>query len=100
MARLLPPEKKEHRKNHIDFNLLQCPESHADFNSINTGDELWAYDPETKAQLSVWMANTQESSLNSQQNLGVAVIFDQDVIVHHKYYLQVLRRLQIAVCRK
>ena len=85
---------------------------------IITGDETWVYgyDPETELQSSQWKSADSPMPKKARQVLSkvkflLIVFFDMEGIVHYEYvsqgqsvnqqfYLQVLKRLRLAVSRK
>jgi len=85
---------------------------------IITGDETWVYeyDPQTKHQSSQWKsADSQrpkkEHHVLSKVKVMLIVFFDMEGIIHYEYvpqgqtvnqqfYLQLLKRLRLAVSRK
>ena len=117
-SRILTAEQKEWRLS-VATNMLQ--EAVSDENvmgQIITGDETWvyAYDPETKNQSSQWKSADSQRPKKARQVLSkvkdlLIVFFDMEGIVHYEYvpqdqtvnqqlYLQVLKRLRLAVSRK
>jgi hypothetical protein len=99
--------------------MLQEAESDENFmGQIITGDKMWVYgyDPETKCQSSQWKSADsprpkKARQVRSKVKVMLIVFFDMEGIVHYEYvpqgqtvnqqlYLQVLKRLRLAVSRK
>jgi len=99
--------------------MLQEAESEENFMvQIIAGDETWVYgyDPEMKCQSSQWKSADsprpkKARQVRSKVKVMLTVFFDMEGIVHYKYvpqgqtvnqkfYLQVLKRLRLAVSRK
>ena len=118
VPRLLTPEQKEFRVM-TSSDLLETSRDDPSFSSsIITGDETWVYgyDPETKAQSSVWKhpdspRPKKARQVRSKTKVLLTAFFDHRGVVHYEYapqgqtvtkeyYLEVLRRLRDAVRRK
>jgi transposase len=103
----------------VATNMLQEAESDENFmGQIIMGDETWVYehDPEKKHQSSQWKSAysprpKKVCQVRSKVKVMLIVFFDMEDIVHYEYvpqgqtvnqqfYLQVLKRLRLAVSRK
>ena len=115
---ILTAEQKEWRLS-VAANMLQEVESDENFmGQIMTGDETWVYryDPETKRQSSQWKSadsprRKKARQVRSKVKGMLIVFFYMEDIAHYEYipqgqtvnrqfYLQVLKRLRLAVSRK
>jgi len=115
---ILTAEQKNWRLS-VATNMVQEAESDEKFvGQIITGDETWVYgyDPETKRQSSQWKSADsprpkKARQMRSKVEVVLIVFFDMEGIVHYEYvpqgqtvnqqfYLQVLKRLRVAVSRK
>jgi len=118
VPQILTAEQKEWRLS-AATNMLQEAESDEKFmGQIITGDETWVYgyDPETKCQSSQWKSAESQRpkkvrQVRSKVEVMLIVFFDMEGIVHYEYvpqgqtvsqqfYLQVLKRLRLAVSHK
>ena len=103
----------------VATNMLQEAESEENFMvQIIAGDETWVYgyDPEMKCQSSQWKSADSPRpkkvrQVRSKMKVMLIVFFDMEGIIHYEYvpqgqtvnqqfYLQVLKRLRLAVSRK
>ena len=118
VPRLLTLDQKECRVTNSSDLLENARDNPFFLSSIITGDESWVYgyDPETKAQSSVWKhpdssRPKKARQVQSKTKVLLTVFFDLKGILHHEYapegqtvnkeyYLQVLRHLRDAVRRK
>jgi len=115
---ILTAEQKEWRLS-VTTNMLQEAESDENLmGKIITGDETWVYeyDPKTKRQYSQWKSADsprpkKACQVRSKVKVMLIVFFDMEGNVHYEYvpqgqtvnqqfYLQVLKRLRLAVSRK
>ena len=118
VPRILTAEQKEWCLS-VSTNMLQEAESGENFmGQIITGDEAWVYkyDLEMKRQSSQWKYADSPRPKKARQvpskvKVMLIVFFDMKSIVHYEYvpqgqtvnqqfYLQVLKRLRLAVSRK
>jgi [histone H3]-lysine36 N-dimethyltransferase SETMAR len=118
VPRLLTDHQREHRME-ICAELKQRAEIDPNFiNSIITGDETWlyGYDPETKAQSSVWQTKGSPRvkkcrQVRSNVKSLLTVFFDSKGVIHHEflpkgqtvnqvYYKQVLLNLLVKIRKK
>ena len=111
----------EQKQLHVEVSqdMLDYANSDPEFlNIVITGDESWVYgyDPETKAQSSQWKHSTSPRQKNARQvrrnvKVMLTVFFGSHGVVHQEYapqgqnidkeyYLEILRRLRVAVRRK
>ena len=111
VPRILTTEQKEWRLS-VATNMLQEAESDANFmGQIITGDKTWVYgyDPQWKSADSTRPKKARQ--VQSKVKVMLIVFFDVEGIVHYEYipqgqtvnqqfYLQVLKRLRLAVSRK
>jgi len=118
VPRILTAKQKEWRLS-VATNMLQEAESDENFmGQIIMGNETWVcgYDPEMKHQSSQWNSADSPRPKKGRQVLSkvkvmLIVFFDMEGIVHYEYipqgqtvnqqfYLQVLKRLRLAISRK